>query len=160
MQRAEAAPAPEVFEKMHRFLTLHPESAQANYYYAVALWKLRKAQPGQASLQEITALLDKSAHLDPKMAAANLQLGIVRFEGGDIPGGNLRLSTCHRAHLLDMEEAHYRLAHVPSEWEADKAKDEVKRYEECVKDRRRRVIERDDPPVCVHLADQPQPEAR
>jgi tetratricopeptide (TPR) repeat protein len=162
MQRAEAAPAPEVFEKMHRFLTLHPESAQANYYYAVALWKLRKAQPGQASLQEITALLDKSVHLDPKMAAANLQLGIVRFEGGDFREA---ISDYQRAIALDphMEEAHYRLAQAYRQnGEADKAKDEVKRYEECVKesakesDRERHEIRQ----FVYTLRDQPTPEAR
>ena len=32
-------------EKLHRFATLQPENPEANYYYAVAVWKLRPNQP-------------------------------------------------------------------------------------------------------------------
>jgi Tfp pilus assembly protein PilF len=72
--------------------------------------------------------------LDPKMAAANLQLGIVHFEGGSYPAA---ISDYQRAIEIDphMEEAHYRLAQAYRQsGEGDKAKEEVKRYEECVKE--------------------------
>lgn len=162
MQRAEAAPSPEVVEKLRRFVTLHPENAEANYYYAFALWKLRKVQPERASVEEITALLDKSVQLDPKLATASLQLGIVHFESGN---SSAAISDYQRAIEIDphMEEAHYRLAQAYRQsGEADKAKEEVKRYEECVKesaqqtDRERHEIRQ----FVYRLRDQPSPEAR
>ena len=139
MQRVEAAPSPEVVEKLHRFVTLHPESAEANYYYAVALWKLRKAQPGQASGSEVEALLTKSVRLDPTLAVANLQLGIVHFEGAKYSAA---ISDYQRAIEIDphMEEAHYRLAQAYRQsGDGDKAKEEVKRYAGV----RQRISERD-----------------
>jgi tetratricopeptide (TPR) repeat protein len=162
MERAESAPSAEVVEKLHRFVARHPESAEANYYYAVALWKLRKAQPGRSSGSEVEALLHKSLQLDPKMAAANLQLGIVHFEGGSYPAA---ISDYQRAIEIDphMEEAHYRLAQAYRQsGEGDKAKEEVKRYEECVKesaketDRERHEIRQ----FVYTLRDQSSPEVR
>ncbi len=162
MQRAEAAPSPEVVEKLHRFMTLHPESAEANYYYALALWKLRKAQPGQASGSEVEALLTKSVRLDPTLAVANLQLGIVHFEGAKYSAA---ISDYQRAIEIDphMEEAHYRLAQAYRQsGDGDKAKEEVKRYQECVKesaketDRERHEIRQ----FVYTLRDQSSPEVR
>jgi tetratricopeptide (TPR) repeat protein len=43
MNRAEKIPRDAAVEMMQRFVTLHPEIAAANYGYAVALWKSRRA---------------------------------------------------------------------------------------------------------------------
>ncbi len=162
MQRAEAAPSPEVVEKLRRFVTLHPESAEANYYYAVALWKLQKGQPDQSSAAEVESLLNKSVRLDSKLAPAYLQLGIVHFEGGNYSAA---ISDYQRAIQIDpqTEEPHYRLAQAYRQsGDPEKAKEEVKLYEECVKasakqtDRERHEIRQ----FVYTLRDQPSPEVR
>jgi tetratricopeptide (TPR) repeat protein len=134
IQRAEAVPSKEVVEKLHRFVTLQPESAEANYYYAVALWKLHQRQPDQASASEEESLLTKSVHLDAKLAVASLQLGILHFEAGN---SSAAISDYQRALQVDpqMEDAHYRLAQAYRQGgHAEKAKEELKLYEECVKE--------------------------
>ena len=43
IQNAETPQSELLTEKLKRFVRLQPENAMANYYYAVGLWKLRKA---------------------------------------------------------------------------------------------------------------------
>ena len=49
MQSAETAPSEKIVERLHRFVTQQPENAEANYYYAVGLWKLRRGSAGHGS---------------------------------------------------------------------------------------------------------------
>jgi tetratricopeptide (TPR) repeat protein len=111
MQSAEPAPAAEALEKLHRFVTLQPQNAQANYYYAVGLWKVRKGPEDSASTAHVEALLRNAIHLDPKYAAAYLQLGIVHSDEKDYAQA---ISDYRQAIQSDpemqIEEAHYRLA--------------------------------------------------
>ncbi len=109
MQSAESTPSEEVVEKLHRFVTLHPENADANYYYAVGLWKLRKEQQDTARAAQVESLLRNAIHLDPKFGAAYLQLGILDSERKNYPRA---ISEYQQAIQADpqMQEAHYRLA--------------------------------------------------
>src|SRR5262249_11450574 len=46
-------------ERLERFARLHSENAEANYYYAVSLWKLRKSADDSLTSQ-VEALLQKA----------------------------------------------------------------------------------------------------
>lgn len=67
--------ADEVIERFRRFAELQPKNARALYYYAMSLWKGRRAQDPGLDLHQIESLLTQSLELDPKLAEAHLQLG-------------------------------------------------------------------------------------
>ena len=92
-------------KRMARFAKLEPANAWANFYYAASLWKKKgDAQPAEA-------LLEKALQLDPTIADAHLQLGIIYSARKDFPQA---IAAFERAIAIDprMEEAHYRLAQV------------------------------------------------
>ena len=92
-------------DRMRRFAELKPESAWANYYYAVSLWKQKRAS------EQAKALLDKAIRLDPTLAVARLELGIVDMDQKQYPQA---IAALQKAIAIDphMEEAHYRLGQV------------------------------------------------
>lgn len=67
--------AGEVIERFRRFVQLQPRNARAQYYYAMSLWKGKRAEDPGLDLHQIEALLKTSLALDPKSAEAHLQLG-------------------------------------------------------------------------------------
>jgi Tfp pilus assembly protein PilF len=67
--------ANEVTERFRRFVQLQPRNARAHYYYAMSLWKGKRAEDPALDLRQIEALLKTSLALDPKFAEAHLQLG-------------------------------------------------------------------------------------
>ena len=132
MQRAEEVPSEAAVETLRRFVTLQPANPEANYYYAVALWKRRKQSPDSASVSASLAreetLLNTAARLNPQYAAPHLQLGIVHSDAGN---DSTAVSDYEKAIQLDpqMEEAHYRLARAYRQLgEADKSKEQFQLY--------------------------------
>jgi tetratricopeptide (TPR) repeat protein len=109
IQSAEASTSEQVIEKLHRFVTQDPQNPAANYYYAVGLWKQRKDPRDTARTAQIEALLKNSIRLDPKFAAAYLQLGVLHSERKDYTRA---ISDYQQAIHADpqLEEAHFRLA--------------------------------------------------
>src|SRR6266446_7034778 len=67
--------AGEVIQRFRRFAELQPNNARALYYYAMSLWKGKRAQDPSLDLRQIESLLTRSLALDPKLAEAHLQLG-------------------------------------------------------------------------------------
>ncbi|MGC1482731.1 MAG: tetratricopeptide repeat protein [Candidatus Acidiferrum sp.] len=67
--------ADEVVQRFRRFSELQPRNAQALYYYAMSLWKGKRAEDPSLDLRQIESLLKNSLELDPKLADAHLQLG-------------------------------------------------------------------------------------
>jgi tetratricopeptide (TPR) repeat protein len=67
--------ADQVIERFRRFSELQPDNAHAYYYYAMSLWKGKRAQDPTLDLHLIESLLQKAVALDPKLAEAYLQLG-------------------------------------------------------------------------------------
>jgi tetratricopeptide (TPR) repeat protein len=67
--------ADEVIERFRRFAQLQPRNARAHFYYAMSLWKGKRAEDPGLDLGQIEALLKTSLALDPKSAEAHLQLG-------------------------------------------------------------------------------------
>jgi tetratricopeptide (TPR) repeat protein len=71
--------ADEVRQRFHRFAELQPRNGRAQYYYAMSLWKGKRAQDSNVDLSVIETLLKKALELDPQLAEAHLQLGNLYF---------------------------------------------------------------------------------
>jgi tetratricopeptide (TPR) repeat protein len=134
MQSAESAPSEKIVEKLQRFVAQQPDNAEANYYYAVGLWKLRKVSPDAAGAPQIESLLNHAIRLDPNFAAAYVQLGIVYADEKDYPKA---ISEYQQAIQVDpkMEEAHYRLAQAYRQaGDAAKAAAELRVYDQIARE--------------------------
>lgn len=109
IQSVEKTQPDALVERLRRFVTLQPENAMANYYYAVSLWKGRKGPEDGETLARVQSLLDKSVHLDPRLGLGYLQLGILYSERKDF---SKAISAYQQTIELNpsLEEAHYRLA--------------------------------------------------
>jgi tetratricopeptide (TPR) repeat protein len=66
--------ADEVIQRFRRFAELQPRNGRAYYYYAMSLWKGKRAQDPGLDLQQIESLLKTAINLDPALAEAHLQL--------------------------------------------------------------------------------------
>jgi tetratricopeptide (TPR) repeat protein len=100
--------ADEVIQRFRRFAELQPKNARALYYYAMSLWKGRRAQDPDLDLHQIESLLTQSLELDPKLAEAHLQLGNLYSDQNKyveaIPEYKLALEL-----NSDLADAYYRL---------------------------------------------------
>jgi tetratricopeptide (TPR) repeat protein len=100
--------ADEVIERFRRFSELQPNDARAQYYYAISLWKGRRAQDSALDVTQIEALLRKAIALDPQLPEAHFQLGNLlsdRAQHADaIPQYLAALNS-----NSDLPDAHYRL---------------------------------------------------
>jgi tetratricopeptide (TPR) repeat protein len=67
--------AEEVIQRFRRYAELEPSNARAQYYYAMSLWKGKRAEGSSLDLQAVESLLKKSIALDEKLPEAHVQLG-------------------------------------------------------------------------------------
>ena len=67
--------AEEVIQRFRRYSELEPSDALAQYYYAMSLWKGKRAEGSGLDLQAVESLLKKSIALDEKLPEAHVQLG-------------------------------------------------------------------------------------
>jgi tetratricopeptide (TPR) repeat protein len=143
MQSVETAQSTCMMEKLGRFVSLQPENAHANYYYALGLSRRNHAD----DLAHAESLLEKAAGLDPKLAAAYLQLGVLYSQRGD---SSKAVSAYLEAIAANpgLVAAHYRLAQAYSQnGEKSKAQAELQIYDQLSKktaeeaDRQRREIQ-------------------
>jgi tetratricopeptide (TPR) repeat protein len=109
MEKTVSAALPCGEEKLARFAQEQPANAQANYYYAVALWKRQRGSENPASSRQIEALLEKAVKLNPNLAEAYVQLGVVYFERNDFAHA---IPVFQQAIKVSPQrsEAHYRLS--------------------------------------------------
>jgi len=100
--------AEDVVQRFRRFSELQPNNALAVYYYAMSLWKGKRAEDPNQSLQQVEALLQKSIALDPKLAEAYMQLGSLYADQREFAKS---IPEYVRALELnpDLADAHYRL---------------------------------------------------
>lgn len=100
--------ANEVIERFRRFAELQPRNARASYYYAMSLWKGKRAQDPDLNLQQIETLLKSAIALDPKLAEAHLQLGNLYSDQNKYAEA---VPEYEKALQLspDLADAHYRL---------------------------------------------------
>jgi Flp pilus assembly protein TadD len=100
--------ADEVIARFRRFAEQQPGDARAQFYFAMSLWKGKRAHDPNLDLTQIAALLKKSIALDPSLAEAHLQLGNLYSERGKyaiaIPEYERALES-----NSDLADAHYRL---------------------------------------------------
>jgi tetratricopeptide (TPR) repeat protein len=90
-------------ERMARFARLQPNNAEAQYYYAVSLWKQHKGP------EQVAALLNKAVQLDPALGKAYLQLGILHFDQEHLKEAQAAFEKAIEL-TPSLVEAHYRLA--------------------------------------------------
>ncbi|MGB6473969.1 MAG: tetratricopeptide repeat protein [Candidatus Sulfotelmatobacter sp.] len=100
--------ADDVIKRFARFSELRPNDARASYYYAMSLWKGKRAQDPSLDLHQIEALLKKAVTIDPKLSEAHLQLGNLYSDqsqyAASIPEYEKALEN-----NPDLADAHYRL---------------------------------------------------
>jgi tetratricopeptide (TPR) repeat protein len=100
--------ADEVIQRFRRFAELQPRDAHAQYYYAMSLWKGKRAQDPTIDLTQVESLLRQSIAIDPTLAEAHLQLGNLYSDHGNFAAS---IPEYQRALQLnsDLADAHYRL---------------------------------------------------
>jgi tetratricopeptide (TPR) repeat protein len=162
VEQSEIIPPGELIDKLHRFVTLQPQNADANYYYAVGLWKQRNRSPKPDTATQVESMLKTALQINPSHAPAQLQLGIVHTDQARYAEA---ISDYQKALQIDptLDEAHYRLAQVYRQMgESDKAKEELRRYTQLSKesaqqlDRERHEIKQ----FVYTLRDQSGPQSR
>lgn len=67
--------AEEVIQRFRRYSELEPSNALAQYYYAMGLWKGKRAEGAGLDFEVVESLLKKSIALDEKLPEAHVQLG-------------------------------------------------------------------------------------
>ncbi|GAC1633824.1 MAG: hypothetical protein NVS9B14_09110 [Candidatus Acidiferrum sp.] len=121
--------ADEVISRFRRYAELQPANGQAQYYYAMSLWKGKRAQDPNLDLTQIETLLSRALSADPKLAEAHLQLGNLYSDRGKFAEA---IPEYQRALELnsDLADAHYRLAQaLVRTGQKDKAQEEFAVYQ-------------------------------
>jgi len=67
--------ADDVIQRFQRYAELRPNDARAQYYYAMSLWKGKRAGDANVDLPTVQSLLQKSISLDDTLPEAHVQLG-------------------------------------------------------------------------------------
>jgi tetratricopeptide (TPR) repeat protein len=100
--------AAEVIERFKKFADLQPHNGQALYYYAMSLWKGKRAQDPDLDLKQIESLLREAIAESPALPEAHLQLGNLNADQGKFAEA---IPEYQRALELDADlaDAHYRL---------------------------------------------------
>ncbi len=109
-------------------LAATPDAAEAQYDYGLALWKERSVSESGIDISEIASYFRRAIALDPTMAQAHFQLGVVLADSGDYSGAIAELQQALQLQP-DSAESHYRLAQAFShEHDAAQAALEMKRF--------------------------------
>jgi tetratricopeptide (TPR) repeat protein len=133
IQTVDPAHSQEISKRLERFARLHPENAQAIFYYAMSLWKARRGPEDTSNLDRIESLLKRATNLDPKMGDAYLQLGVLYEEQNKLPSALIAYQQAIEANP-DLEQAHYRLAQAyRKNGSPEKAKAEMELYQRAAK---------------------------
>ena len=100
--------ADDVIQRFRRYAELQPGNALAQYYYAVSLWKGRRASDPGTDMGTVESLLLKAIALDDSLAEAHVQLGNLYADQHQY---DKSIPQYVRALELDqnLSDAHYRL---------------------------------------------------
>ncbi len=127
------AHADEVVRRMNRFMETNPDNALAYYYGALTVWKGSRSADHSPDIPRVEALFRKSITLDPQLADAHLQLGILYSDQHRDPEAFQEFQAAARLNP-DSADAHYRLAQAYLRADEKKrAEQEMQLYEELHK---------------------------
>jgi len=122
--------ASEVIGRFRRYTELQPSNGLALYYYAMALWKGKRAQDAEFDPKQIDSLLRRAIEADPRLPEAHLQLGNLLADRGKFAEA---IPEYQRALELsgELADAHYRLgqAYVRT-GQKDKAQEQFQVYQQ------------------------------
>jgi len=133
MEKAAPDPLPCAAQKLAQFARTQPANAQANYYYAVSLWKNGRGKEDSSNLQHAEVVLQRAVAADPKFDEAYVQLGVVCAARGN---SQQAINAYKKAVEVNPQsaEAHYRLGLAYKRaGDEDKAERELKLYKEADK---------------------------
>jgi len=129
IQTIDSAGSPEASERLARFAHMNPDNAQAAFYYAMSLRKVRGPED-VSNRDRIESLLKRATQLDPKMGDAYLQLGVLYEEQNQLPSALTAYQHAVSA-SPQLAQAHYRLAQAYRKNGSDeKARAEMDLYQE------------------------------
>jgi tetratricopeptide (TPR) repeat protein len=103
------AQAGEITTRLERFVRVQPDNAQAQYYYAMNLWRSGQTGETKADLAKVEAGLRRAVAIDPKMVNGFFQLGVLLSEQQRYADAVEPLRTAVRLQP-DLTQAHYRLS--------------------------------------------------
>ncbi len=100
--------ADEVIQRFRRYAGLKPNDALAQYYYAMSLWKGKRAEDATPDLNTVESLLRKSIGLNGNLSESHLQLGSLYADEHQYERS---IPELERALEIDpnLPDAHYRL---------------------------------------------------
>ncbi|HKR29798.1 MAG TPA: tetratricopeptide repeat protein, partial [Terriglobales bacterium] len=131
MEKTATSTSPCIAQDLKRFLTLQPENALANYYYAMTLWNEQRTSPSSPQVANVERLLEKALSLDSHFGEAFLQLGLLREQNGEAEQAVSDFQSCIAA-SPDSAECHYRLGLAyRRQGEAAKADAEIRKYQQA-----------------------------
>jgi tetratricopeptide (TPR) repeat protein len=67
--------AEEVIQRFRRYAELQPGNPLAQYYYALSLWKGKRAEDASLDMKTVESMLRKAIALDETLPEAHVQLG-------------------------------------------------------------------------------------
>ena len=103
----------EITRRLARFAKAQPRNAQAQFHYAMSLWKGQPAGSPSPDLRQVEGLLRRAVTLDVKFAKAFLELGILLSDQQRYTEAIQELR--HATRLApDLAQAHYRLSQAYS----------------------------------------------
>jgi len=106
LYRGPSAQDDQVPKRLQRLVTLDPRNPRALYYYSLTL---AKGIPGDDAALKQISLLKRALDIDPNLADAHLQLGIVYAALSNYPDAIREYQSAVRL-KPDLVAAHYRLA--------------------------------------------------
>jgi tetratricopeptide (TPR) repeat protein len=100
--------ADDVIARFRRYAELEPNDASGAFFYAMSLWKGKRADDPEKIVPQVENLLERAIALDPKMAEAHLQLGSLYSDQHEYAKS---IAEYQNALALnhDLTDAHYRL---------------------------------------------------
>ena len=98
-----------VIDCFKRYAALEPQTALAQYYYAMSLWKGKRMEEASIDYQTVESLLQKAIVLDATLAEPHLQLGILYNNEHEYARSRPELERALELNQ-DLPDAHYRLA--------------------------------------------------
>ena len=121
--------ADDVIQRFRRFTELQPSNGRAFYYYAMSLWKGKRAQDPDLDLGQIQVLLKKAISLEPKLAEAHLQMANLLSNQGQFAEAIPEYTTALELNA-DLADGYYRLgqAYVRT-GQKDKAQGQFETYQ-------------------------------